>query len=102
MEQNIQQITQKPPLPIKTKIAAWLMIVISIIGFIGAFMLSILSGTQGAYIPFLPFIILLILMVFLKIDALKSVGHNTILFDFLIFIYIFFIIFPTPYKKKQA
>ena len=48
MEQTAQQITQKPSLPIKTKIAAWWMMVNSIIGIIIVFLCGSLGSLTGA------------------------------------------------------
>jgi hypothetical protein len=67
MEQTTQQITQKSSLPIKTKIAAWLIIVISILLFIGTTMIYFGGAEfgQGIRIFFLPLIIFLILPILL-------------------------------------
>jgi predicted MFS family arabinose efflux permease len=63
MEQTTQQTIQKPSLPIKTKIAIWLLIVISVLVFIGTIMIYFITdSSRGAYLLSLPFIVLLILI----------------------------------------
>jgi hypothetical protein len=49
MEQTTQQIGQKPPLPIKTKIAAWWTIIIGIYEILYAILKYFLSGKKNRY-----------------------------------------------------
>jgi hypothetical protein len=50
MEQTTQQVTQKPPLPIKTKIAVWWMIVVGVIGIISSLAIYEMATRRGGCI----------------------------------------------------
>jgi membrane-associated HD superfamily phosphohydrolase len=49
MEQTIQQISQKPLVPIKTKIAAWLMLIMGILGVGYTLMFFFLKSVSSSY-----------------------------------------------------
>ena len=51
MEQTTQQVTQKPPFPIKTKVIAWIMTVIGLLGII-AWMLTMFKEKEDSILGF--------------------------------------------------
>jgi len=60
MEGNTQRVIQKPPLPTKTKIAAWWMIIIGITGITLSAYLSYVVSTRGTYMLALAYAFIII------------------------------------------
>ena len=77
MEQTTQQINQKPTLPIKTKVAAWWMILLGGLTIIEGFIFIFPGGLTGDITDIFIFIFIISIFLFfmMKWNILKTIGE---------------------------
>jgi len=109
MEQNNQQVSQKPPLPIKTKIAAWIMIIFGILTILGSLysLLLLFIYTEGVSYGVRTWVSDAFLSFFDFLSKLFPILSYSITWSFLriilFFIYalVFFILVPISILKRR-